>query len=579
MSPFLDRYWWLRLTPAALVLVASSALLTLMLQALARLPERDVIFSPTVVSGLFVALDALYLARFTYWSLQARTRKRARIAVLQGRIASDAVLSSSTIEAGPFFVLHTPRGGIRTTTTANRRFRWPARVLLAVILLLGFTPFVSDWYDRYVQSGQSLDQYLWGIVSSLGFLGPLPLAVLLPIVGVLLVIAPSPSSVISTIRGTPYGVTATSEGLTEITPLGRRWFVRWQDARLWEVSLGRHGGLNGHLFRLSSSTNAVAWTDAIIGVLGIEAANGPQSDEALARQQALLDLVAARTGLQPRTYVTGLKAREAHEVERRLRREAIITPLVLAFYMIGVAIAVVVAPFGPDLALNAAIAGAYSVAALITLSLSLYEVVRQRRQARPPRNEKEPYQGPAAPPDFSDSATYILSQGKPVFVRIAVLVASSLVLAAGIIGYIAFRQALSITTDFARTSINQMAWTVLLESALFFGGFVAIVMFVVFGMAGRMTFRADPEKVSVKTELLSISTASWQQIERVLIQTQRGRPVTYQAFGVRNRLLARWDVERWQPSRRTGSVTPDEFAVIVAQRSGAKVVIEEAAAE
>ena len=573
------------------MLIVSGFFVNFVLQESARLPAGDTVFSPPVMIGIFAALNTLYLARFTYWALQARGRKRARIAVLQGRIAADAILSPSTIavdparapdiQVEPFSMLHVARRRARTTTTtAHLRFRWPTRVLLAVILLLLFTPFVSDWYHRFLQSGQSLDVYLWGMVDSLWsifdylwYLSPVLLVlVLLPLVGALVIIA---LGLVSRIRGVSYRVTASSEGLTEITPRGRRRSVRWEDARLWEVSII---GTQGYLFRLSSPNATVAWTSAIAGPLGVQVDVPLESTMANGREQILLDLVAARTGLRPRTYVTALKIHGAREIERRLRREAITIPLVLALYLIGIAVAVVVVPFVPDLATNSTIAGAYGVAALSTLGLVAYEVVRQRQFARPPRNAHEPYQGPAAPHTFSESASYILSQGKPTSVRIVILVASSLVLAAGIIGYFAFRQALS-GFDFFNGSMDHVLWTALLEIALFLGSVVAVVMLVAFGMAGTIYLRADPEQLSVYTGVLNVEAANWEKFERVLIQTQYGRPVTYQAFGARNRLLARWDVERWRPSRGAGSVTPDEFAAIVAQHSGAKVVIEEAQVE
>ena len=571
MSPFFDRYWWLRLTPAVVVLVVSGFFVNFVLQESAHLNEKDAFFSLSVVIGFFAALNVLYLILFTRRALQARARKRTRIAVLQGRIAADAILSSSTIEvdparaphleAEPFSALHAPRRRARTNATpANLRFRWPARVLLVVILLLLFTPFVSDWYDRYLQSGQSLDQYLWGMVvfvsdaaSGLWSLSSLSLAVLLPLVGLLVFIAYGVAvGLVSRVRGVAYGVTATSEGLTEITPLGRRRFVRWEEARLWEVTVGGRGALYGQLHRLSSPTNAVEWTGAIGGASSsMEDASATESDEALERQQALLDLVAARTGLWPRTYATVLKASGAREIKRHLRREAIIASLITAFCLIGIAVAVVVAPFVPDLALNATIAGAYGVAALITLGLVVYEVARQWRLAHPPPNASEPYQGPVVPRALSDSAIYIVNQSKPVVVRMAIVLASSLALAAGIIGYFAFRQALS-GTDFFNDSIDHMIWTALLEVALFLGGFVAIVMLVTFSMASTVFLRADQEKLSMFVGVLTVEAASWEKIERILIETWHGRAVTYQAFGRRNRLLARWDVERWRHSRRVG---------------------------
>jgi hypothetical protein len=45
---------------------------------------------------------------------------------------------------------------------------------------------------------------------------------------------------------------------------------------------------------------------------------------------------------------------------RRLRRQEIIMPLILAFCLIDIAIAVVVTPLAPDLLLNVATAGASS---------------------------------------------------------------------------------------------------------------------------------------------------------------------------------------------------------------------------
>ena len=44
MSPFSDRYWWLWLTPAAVVLIVSGFFVNFMLQESARLPAGDTVF-------------------------------------------------------------------------------------------------------------------------------------------------------------------------------------------------------------------------------------------------------------------------------------------------------------------------------------------------------------------------------------------------------------------------------------------------------------------------------------------------------------------------------------------------------
>jgi hypothetical protein len=81
--------------------------------------------------------------------------------------------------------------------------------------------------------------YLVDMASVLGSLGRLTLIVLLPLAGALVLMAPG---LVSRIHGVAYGVTTTPEGLTEITPPGSRRFVRWEDARLWEMRLRQGSG-------------------------------------------------------------------------------------------------------------------------------------------------------------------------------------------------------------------------------------------------------------------------------------------------------------------------------------------------
>jgi hypothetical protein len=99
---------------------------------------------------------------------------------------------------------------------------------------------------------------------------------------------------------------------------------------------------------------------------------------------------------------------------------------------------------------------------------------------------------------------------------------------------------------------------------------------VVNGLTGSLTLRSDPAALSAQVGIFGIYTATWERIDSVLTQTQNGQPTSYRALGERSRLLASWGMEHWQPSQQPGSVPPDEFAAIVAQRSGAKVDIQEA---
>jgi hypothetical protein len=69
MSPFFDRYWWLRLTSAVVVLLVTGGFLNFVLQESARLTEIDSVFSPSLVIGLIAVLNALCLTLFTFRAL------------------------------------------------------------------------------------------------------------------------------------------------------------------------------------------------------------------------------------------------------------------------------------------------------------------------------------------------------------------------------------------------------------------------------------------------------------------------------------------------------------------------------
>lgn len=108
-----------------------------------------------------------------------------------------------------------------------------------------------------------------------------------------------------------FGVTATPTGLECIHEFGRRTFIPWGEARLFEVELRSKFVLGPRIWRLYSSNDTAEWVHRILFDNyipdGISAIEMRRSEEALAR------VIAARTGLRPRTLSKALIASDATE--------------------------------------------------------------------------------------------------------------------------------------------------------------------------------------------------------------------------------------------------------------------------
>jgi hypothetical protein len=92
--------------------------------------------------------------------------------------------------------------------------------------------------------------------------------------------------------GRPVGVVADDEGLWDYPKGGRKRFLRWDEVRLLEVT-----GRLYHQYKLYGQESVATWSD---GPLSSLVTYGLTKQEFGERHQALLDLIAARTGLVPR---------------------------------------------------------------------------------------------------------------------------------------------------------------------------------------------------------------------------------------------------------------------------------------
>ncbi len=103
------------------------------------------------------------------------------------------------------------------------------------------------------------------------------------------------------------GVTTTADGVRVMDPFGRRRFVPWAEAQLFEVAATSRY-LSTRSYCLYGAHGRATWQDNP-GSRSEFAPNGVSASEMAERLQLLVNLIAVRTGLLPRTFSKALRPR------------------------------------------------------------------------------------------------------------------------------------------------------------------------------------------------------------------------------------------------------------------------------
>lgn len=306
--PFWDRFWWLRLVGAALGgLFGLLVLLRLVVPALlvAR-PSADTWIALALGVGL-LALSALSASRAT----PARERKERRERALAG-----------DLEAMPR--ARAPRSEVagrvgRVRRPLPRPPRRPDSELLARLAVY----WRSHWFDRLYAG--------FLIVISLICLA-VSLAILVPFAGFLVTGEPRSMLAISiaaialllglflpfslyllywaipSVLGRRPGVQVTHDGIATRQLWGRERTVRWDEARLLEITAPRRFGLMAphRTFRLYGPHSVAVWRDELRPLsdyrFDLFEPDRPYRFQVRERMDALFAYVVKRTGLAPRTF-------------------------------------------------------------------------------------------------------------------------------------------------------------------------------------------------------------------------------------------------------------------------------------
>lgn len=180
--------------------------------------------------------------------------------------------------------------------------------------------------------------------------------------------------------GRPFGITASASGVDERTQLGTRVFLAWNEIRLLEVTKGSAQWKRA--FVLYAPGKSINWTEYVSSIGGSPFVPvGATASEMTLRQAALLDLIAAQTGLTPRTFDKAMQ-REPGSVpaakREASRSSGAIALLVVALIIPGFAAAEGFFPVTPYGWLNWASAGSLGLAALLTFIASVWTALTTR---------------------------------------------------------------------------------------------------------------------------------------------------------------------------------------------------------
>jgi hypothetical protein len=184
--------------------------------------------------------------------------------------------------------------------------------------------------------------------------------------------------------GRPFGVSASNSGIDARTELGSRIHMAWDEIRLLEVETG--GSQSKRRFALYAPGQRVEWADYIEGAAMGYVPVGATASEMTRRQAALLGLIAARTGLAPRTLAKTLESRPASARDVKRSSQAIVL-LVTALVVAGIAAADFLFPVTPFTWVNWASAGSMALVALSLLLATLWIALSRSTLpvgARPP---------------------------------------------------------------------------------------------------------------------------------------------------------------------------------------------------
>jgi hypothetical protein len=352
------------------------------------------------------------------------------------------------------------------------------------------------------------------------------------------------------------GVIATQDGLIWRRPDNPDQLVRWEEARLLEVTTRE--STPSRAYTLYGERTRADWQEYPSPSQSV-VPHIASYEQLVARQRLLLDLIAARTGLTPRTFDPALRSEDgpASPAERRG------VPLTYAsFVVISVLLAL-----GAVAALTLPLTKWAAINAYAAFSLALAEVSQlvamTRWIAQRWRRPRGTFALPPASPGNTSTGAFAMSFRTSRRLRLGMIVFGVLLSLDAVPLVLAF-------VDFASVSDSETA--PLLRITLFIAALVGVALFVAgVGAHGRPTVViADARGVS-KREGKKAETIPWNALECVVVRISVGKARAFDVIGHGDAFTISWPTQDTRPAELpagTQRVTAEEMAALIVGRSG-----------
>ncbi len=581
-----DRYWRLGMAVSVALLVVAIIFIVWSAGPLWDTVQFDMTYGPDPeLDGLALRLlglivfngGAYLLGGWIIWTRARAAQKRhlSRIQALAGNpnavpranILTDVAQAPDLDASGGQFRLlwRMTAGGRRSARIGYAVLQLMFGALLILMLFI----FLALFSQTHFSFG--LD---WRSAQEIGALALLVIVGAGIPIGLLIVVG----AAFSNRDGHPYGVIATRNGLTSIAANGKSAFIPWSEARVLEV-LSTSTSTNGSQkrFQLYGAQSSVEWLAASPSRwLAVVEPPDASLAEYERQHQLLLNLIAARTGLVPRTF-----SKEPRKADPSLLGEFSVEAFshdqtgrelgclgVVVVLVAGVAALIVFLPLSHSSLLNLVVASALLLAPVLgPLNALVTTLIRSlRRRPIPPSPPLI-----ALPDGYDPTVFYALRERRPIAFRLRGIVLGLLLgvcVAPGLA--LLFPDAVSMWLGSDVRIGDGPAWWLALTLAVV--GLLGLPIVVGQVRSSHHEICADASGLSELTFNEWRRQARWDAITDFYVRHEDGG---------RNLFLAKRKAEfpvLWsagEHSRAAGDViegrryvSRDEFAAVVAQRTG-----------
>lgn len=574
--PFLDRHWWVRVLLACGASAVAVVYVVWCVRTGLSIPlDSPFLFGPAaLVFAVVIPLLSFPIARYAVVTALP-SRRRLRLAAIRGdREAVPASLivphpeRAADVAVEPLVIAWQPFTFRRSDSTL-------ARVVLVLGLgLLLLVTFFASLGSAMTSSDTFPEIFLHTTLSAI-LMSLLVIVVLLVIIVISAIFFGFAAPVVA-FFGRPFDVMADVEGITVHDLWGRTHSVRWGDARLLEVSLAPPVLGAYRVFTLYGQDSYARWRDDTDTSEHIAIRlDGITHEEGSKRLHSLLDLIAARTGLAPRTFDGTLVVDRRPNLSPLLRRSLRMLTQALAC----VTLATVSMLFPPVSAGMLTLLPSMAYFVLAAGCLVFIPIYRRRPPAAVGQGGLSDADGAIA--DQDTQHTYAVYTVITRSQALAACTVSLLICLAALPILFAWFGMLDIPVlHVVRTVQFATLWPAQAAAVLVgFGGVVGLFVLVVttalfFVKPAWPDVQVDAEGLRDRRGTKDVALA-WDTIDSISRSADDEGDIRYTVAGNYARAIIRWSTRNalpQNPALPLPSVTPEQFAAIVVARSGKPLV-------